>query len=159
MSYTYDILILTPVKDAERFLDMYFRLLYRLTYLHHLISPGLLEGDSSDETYRLACDGLPELQQTFRRAQLWKKDFGFTIPTELPRWSPQVQIQRRAIIAKSRNHLLFHALNDEDWVLWIDVDVIDYPPDIIERLLATGKEIVEPNCVKEYGGLSFDLDV
>ena len=29
---------------------------------------------------------------------------------------------------------------------------------MIERLLAAGKEIVQPNCVYEYGGTSFDLN-
>lgn len=158
MKHTHKILIATPVKDAGRFLETYFRLLSQLTYPHDSISIGLLEGDSTDNTYQELCERLPELQQEFRTAQLWKKDFGFTIPSNLPRWSPQVQLQRRAMIAKSRNHLLFHALHDEEWVLWIDVDVVEYPPDIIERLLANGKEIVEPNCVKEYGGPSFDLN-
>ena len=63
---------------------------------------------------------------------------------------------RRSVLARSRNHLLFHALDDEDWVLWLDVDVVEYPADVIERLLATGKGIVHPNCVIEYGGKSFD---
>jgi hypothetical protein len=38
------------------------------------------------------------------------------------------------------------------------VDVVEYPPDVIERLLATGKDIVMPNCVRDYGGTSFDLN-
>jgi Anp1 len=63
-----------------------------------------------------------------------------------------VQVMRRAVLARSRNHLLFRVLDDQDWVLWLDVDVIEYPPDIIERLLATGKRIVHPNCVRHYGG-------
>ena len=57
-----------------------------------------------------------------------------------------------AAISKSRNYLLSRALDDEDWVLWLDVDVVEYPPDVIERLLAAGRDIVHPNCVKEYGG-------
>jgi hypothetical protein len=52
--------------------------------------------------------------------------------------------------------LLFHALDDEEWVLWIDVDLLDYPADIIEMLLATGKRIVHPHCVREYGGATWD---
>jgi hypothetical protein len=43
-------------------------------------------------------------------------------------------------------------------VLWIDVDVIEYPSDIIERLLDTGKSIVHPHCVLDYGGGTFDLN-
>jgi Anp1 len=65
----------------------------------------------------------------------------------VPRWSRDWQVQRRAILARSRNHLLSRALADEDWVLWIDADVLDYPADIVERLLATGKDIVHPHCL------------
>jgi GT2 family glycosyltransferase len=60
------------------------------------------------------------------------------------------------MLARSRNHLLFRALGNADWVLWLDVDVVEYPPDIIEKLLATRKSIVHPNCVLAYGGESFD---
>ncbi len=63
---------------------------------------------------------------------------------------------RRTILAKSRNHLLFAALENEDWVLWIDVDVIDYPSDVITRMLGTGKDIVHPHCVTRPGGPTFD---
>ena len=69
---------------------------------------------------------------------------------------PEIQIERRTVLARSRNHLLFHALEDGDWVLWLDVDVIEYPPHLIERLIATDKEIVQPHCVLDYGGPTFD---
>ncbi|HWP92372.1 MAG TPA: hypothetical protein VNN20_09265 [Thermodesulfobacteriota bacterium] len=158
MEYRDRVLILTPVKDAEGFLETYVRSLYQLTYPHGLISIGFLESDSVDNTYIELEKRLPELRRNFRSAGLWKKDFGFHIPLGTPRWAGHIQIERRTILARSRNRLLFHALDDEDWVLWIDVDVIEYPPDIIERLLATGKDIVQPNCVKQYGGISHDLN-
>jgi glycosyltransferase involved in cell wall biosynthesis len=154
----YKILILTPVKDAEAFLETYFQSLYQLTYPHDLVSIGFLESDSVDNTYLELEKTLSELRKSFRSARLWKKDFGFHIPPGTPRWAGHIQIERRAVLAKSRNHLLFHALNDEDWVLWVDVDIVEYPPDIIERLLGVGKDIVQPNCVKQYGGISFDLN-
>jgi hypothetical protein len=43
-------------------------------------------------------------------------------------------------------------------VLWLDVDVVEYPPDLVERLLATGKDIVQPHCVLDRGGPTFDLN-
>ena len=55
-------------------------------------------------------------------------------------------------LAKSRNQLLFRALDDEEWVLWLDVDVIEYPDDVIQTLLACGKDILQPHCVLDYGG-------
>ncbi len=152
------VLILTPVKDAEEFLDGYFESIYQLTYPRSLISLAFLESDSSDDTYSKLRDRLPELKEHFRSASLWKKDFGFKIAQGIPRWAEYLQRERRTALAKSRNHLLFHALSDEDWVLWLDVDVIEYPPDVIERLLGAGKDIVQPHCVREYGGESFDLN-
>ncbi len=154
----YKILILTPLKDAEECLEHYFELLYQITYPLELVSLGFLESDSTDNTFSHMEKRLPEINGHFRSAKLWKKDFRFHIPPEVPRWKASLQLERRIVLAKSRNHLLFHALDDQDWVLWMDVDLIEYPPDIIEKLLQTGKEIVQPNCVKQYGGKSFDLN-
>jgi hypothetical protein len=152
------ILVLTPVKNAGPHLDRYFALLSRLTFAHERISVGLLESDSIDGTFAEIERRLPELNRRFRRAQAWKRNFGFQLPAGLPRWAPSLQIPRRTILAKSRNHLLLRALDDEDWVLWIDVDVSDYPADIVERLLAYGKDILHPHCVCEPGGRTFDLN-
>lgn len=152
------VLILTPVKDAEHFLENYFKSLHQLTYPADLLSIGLLEGDSGDNTYAVLQNRLPGLQNRFRAATVLQKHFGFKIPSGLPRWTSHIQLERRSVLAKSRNYLLFRALDDEDRVLWLDVDVIEYPCDIIEQLLATGKDIVHPNCVKCYGGDSYDLN-
>jgi ADP-heptose:LPS heptosyltransferase len=150
------ILILTPVKDARVYLPRYRQLLTDLTYPHRLISIGFLESDSSDDTYGAVKQMLPALQREFRRAGIRKKDFGYQLPEGIHRGAEQIQVERRAVLGRSRNHLLFHALDDEDWVLWVDVDLIDYPPDIIESLLATGKDIVQPHCVLQHGGRTFD---
>jgi len=152
------VLILTPVKDAELFLDDYFEALFKLEYSRELLSIGFLESDSSDDTFSKLEARVIELNREFRRGQLWKKDFGYRIPADTPRYAHHIQVERRIALAKSRNHLLFHALDDEDWVLWLDVDVIEYPKDVIERLITTGKQIVQPNCVTHYGGPSFDLN-
>jgi Anp1 protein len=150
------VLVLTPVKDARPFVDSYLTGLHRLTYPHDRLSLGVLESDSADDTFAALEARWPELRQRFRRAELWKKDFGYRLSTGTPRWMPHVQLMRRAILARSRNHLLMRALDDEDWVLWLDVDVIDFPADVVERLLATGRSIVQPHCVLDYGGPTFD---
>jgi len=152
------ILVLTPVKNALKNLNGYFQLLGKLNYPKHLINIGILEGDSSDGTYDAIKQRLPELNTQFNKVQLWKRDYGFEVPEEMFRWSKDIQIERRSTLAKCRNYLLSKALQDEDWVLWLDVDVIEYPNNIIELLLATNKDIVHPNCVREYGGDSFDLN-
>jgi hypothetical protein len=150
------VLVLTPVKDASAHLEQYFRLLYGLAYPRRLLSLGMLEGDSQDDTYAALTRALPLLRREFRRVGLWKRDFGYSLPPGIHRARPELQLERRTVLAMSRNHLLFYALDDEDWVLWLDVDLIDYPPDLIDRLLATGRDIVQPHCVLIPGGATFD---
>ncbi len=151
-----NILILTPVKDAEPHLDTYFEQLAKLTYPANRLSLGFLESDSRDGTFGRLQSMLPDLNARYANAGVWKRDYGFTIPETVPRWAPAFQLPRRSTLAKSRNRLLFSALRDEDWVLWLDVDVCEYPADIIEQLLAMDRDIVHPHCVTEYGGKTFD---
>ncbi|HTV75945.1 MAG TPA: hypothetical protein VMD57_03020, partial [Candidatus Baltobacteraceae bacterium] len=148
----------TPIKDVADQAEDYFSRLLKLSYPHQSISVGLLESDSRDGTYEAFRTQCELAAPQFHRVQLWKKDFNFQIPKALPRWHPGVQAERRSILARSRNHLLFLALDGADWALWLDADVVEFPSDIIERLMACGKDIVHPNCVKKYGGPSFDLN-
>jgi Anp1 len=150
------VLILTPVKQAAQHLDRYCELVGSLSYPRDRLSLGLLESDSTDETLTLLEARLPALRERFARVTLAQRAFGFHMPPGVPRWTAPLQLARRTILAKSRNHLLFAALRDEDWVLWIDVDVSDYPRDVITQLLATGKDIVHPHCVIRPGGPTFD---
>ena len=150
------LLILTPVKDAEHHLDRYFEALARLDYPKPAISLGFLESDSEDHTYDVLVARLPELRREYARVTLIKRDFGFSLPPGQARWAHWLQVPRRVVLAKSRNHLLFAALRDEEWVLWLDVDVAEYPPSVLRRLLATGRAIVTPHCVMRPGGPTFD---
>jgi glycosyltransferase involved in cell wall biosynthesis len=150
------VVILTPLKDAATYLPRYLDALARLEHPADRLTLGFLESDSVDGTYDIARAHLPALRRRYRRVILAKRDYGFRIPPGVPRWAPALQIPRRAVLAKSRNYLLSKALRDEEWVLWLDVDVADYPPDILTRLLAAGKDIVTPHCVTRYGGPTFD---
>jgi GT2 family glycosyltransferase len=123
-----------------------------------LISLGFLESDSDDGTFECIQQRLPSLRARYAGAGLWSKSFNFRIPEGIPRWAPEFQIPRRKILAKARNHLLFRALREQEWVLWLDVDVIDYPADLLQMLFAAGRDIVHPHCVLEPGGRTFDLN-
>jgi hypothetical protein len=152
------ILILTPVKDADRHLEAYLARIERLACPRARLSIGLLESDSRDDTWALLQRLRPRLDERCRGVTLVKRDFGFRLPRGVARWAPAYQLTRRTILARARNQLLFRALDDEDWVLWLDVDVIDYPSDLIERLLAVGLDIVHPHCVLAPAGPTFDLN-
>jgi Anp1 protein len=150
------VLILTPMKNTTPYLTTYFTGLEHLTYRHDLLSLAILEGDSNDETFAKLQDQLPRVCTDFRRKQAFKVDFGQVIPPDVPRHHAAYQAARRAVLARARNHLLFRALDDEQWVLWIDADVVEYPADIVQRLTALELDIVHPHCVLERGGTSFD---
>lgn len=151
------VVIATPIKDCAEFLDGYAALLETLTYPHGLVSVALLESDSLDCTYATARQVTARLQPSFRSVDLFKHDYGYRIPPSI-RWIPSLQPRRRSILAASRNLLLARSLHDQAWVLWLDADVIEYPPDLIEQLLASGKQIVNAHCVRSYGGATYDLN-
>lgn len=144
------------MKNAARFLDRYFTNLAALEQDPADISLGFLVSDSTDGTAEALRGRRLELEARYRRVTIIEKDFGFTVPADLRRWSAAIQAPRRIVLARSRNHLLFRAITDEDWVLWIDVDVASWPSDVVTQMWAMGKSIVHPNCVLEPGGASFD---
>nr|WP_246513182.1 tetratricopeptide repeat protein [Azospirillum picis] len=151
-----NVLVLTPVRNARRHLPAYLSALGRLDHPGERLSLGILEGDSDDGSFAYLHERLPELRTRFARVDLLRHDFNASFAG--PRWRPEIQVMRRSTIARVRNRLLTGTLRDEDWVLWIDADVVDFPSDVLARLLATGHDVVVPNCVTSPGGPSFDLN-
>jgi mannosyltransferase OCH1-like enzyme/glycosyltransferase involved in cell wall biosynthesis len=115
--------ILCPVKNALPHLPRFLTNLERLNYPPERLRLAFLESDSSDGTYELLREWLPELQQRYADAQVYKRDFAYHV--DEVRWQISVQRQRRTILAQSRNALIDLALGTSDWALWIDVDVVD----------------------------------
>ena len=152
------VLILTPVKDAAHHLGRYVANIEALDYPKEALSIGMLEGDSRDGTILVVDNLLPRLHARADRVTIARRDFGFQLPPGVPRWAASLQHVRRSVLARARNHLLFAALRDEQWVLWLDVDVISYPPDLVWRLLRYERDIVHPHCVLAPGGPTFDCN-
>jgi hypothetical protein len=177
------VLVLTPVKNSQRHLPRFFSLLRNLSYPPQLLSLGLLDSDSDDAppvavvaallaqgyaaaeieamsgTTATALAQLPALQAAgWAAATVARHDFGLALPTHL-RHERASQLERRSALARSRNHLLFSALREEeDFVLWVDSDLSSYPPDALRRLLAARADIVVPNVVMQPGKRSYDMN-
>lgn len=100
---------------------------------------------------------LPALREEYRAVTIVQHNFGLHL-SRAERHSQAAQLARRNILARSRNYLLFTALGDEDWTLWVDSDLEGYGDDIVHQLLSSGKQIVVPNCVMAPGGRSYDLN-
>ena len=99
------ILIATPVKDATSHLDAHFALLNRLRYPRARITLAYLESDSRDGTLEALRARLPEAGRRYRRRRLLQQSTGFHLPPGTPRTAPEIQLARRAALARSRNHL------------------------------------------------------
>lgn len=156
------VVVMTPAKNAAHLADGWCERLLTLTHPRRRLSVAVLVSDSTDGTEGAFEAALERLAGCGVTTTFVRRDFGFALPDTVPRWEPSIQLQRRTVLAWSRNHLLFASLGDEEWVLWLDADVVEYPPDIIERLVgvarATGADVVHPHCVVTPGGPSFDCN-
>ena len=152
------VLILTPVKNAARHAAGYVDRVLALDRPAGGLSVAVLVSDSDDDSVSAFERQFERLRREGIDARVLARDFGYAIPPGVERWDPAIQIERRRVLALSRNHLLFGALGNQEWVLWLDADVVEYPQDLITILLSTGADIVQPDCVREPGGPSFDLN-
>lgn len=155
------VLILTPLKNAEAYLERYFELVDRLTYPKELISMAFLVSDTTDNTIPIlkkkAEDYLnrQEPSQRYHDIAIYEKDFHFQLPED-KRHTFELQPLRRSFMARSRNYLLTAALREyHSWVLWLDVDVIEYPHTILEDLQSVNVDVVVPNCLLDTEDGSF----
>ncbi len=150
--------IAIPVRDAAPFLGRCLELIGQLDYPKDRLRVVFCEGGSQDDTRaRIEAliahppPGLPAISLI---------DAPQT--PHLPRnrrWAVAVQRARRSGLARVRNRLVDEILaHGDDWALWIDVDVCDYAPDVLRRLLAERAAIVTPNCVLDPGGGSYDMN-
>jgi hypothetical protein len=152
------ILILTPLKNAEPYLPRYFELIEAMTYPKELISMAFLVSDTTDNTIdnlKQYANSRLDSNDTYHSINIYEKDFNFVMP-EGDRHQFEVQAMRRKFMARSRNYLLTAALKNEHvWVLWLDVDVIDYPSTVLDDLVSLDVDVVVPNCLLKTEDNSF----
>lgn len=146
------VLILTPLRDAAFYLPKYFDLLSELTYPHHLIDLGFLVGDSTDDTIAVLSAEVNRIQEgenttPFNSVLIIEKDFGAITSQDVQdRHGFEVQADRRKLMARARNYLLYTALKPEhSWVYWRDVDIVDSPTKILEDFIAHDRDILVPS--------------
>jgi cellulose synthase/poly-beta-1,6-N-acetylglucosamine synthase-like glycosyltransferase len=162
------VLILTPMREASKYLPQYFDLISSLTYPHDLIDLAFLVGDSQDDTKAALAKELERVQGNpevaFRSTMIVEKDFQVTFSQEVhDRHSFAAQGPRRKALARARNYLLATALKpDHSWVYWRDVDIYDSPPEIIEDFILHDRDILVPNIwfhrYQEINGKMVDIE-
>lgn len=151
-----NIAILVPVRDASQHLAGLLAAIDKLEVSKERVKLVFCEGDSRDDTYERLVQVTDPLRPFYREILLLRKVAGTRFDRSR-RWRSSIQRSRRAGIARVRNHMIDHGLNDtDDWALWIDADVWSFPKDIVAQLMEAKARIVVPNCVVKPGGPSFD---
>ncbi|CAO3609777.1 unnamed protein product [Cunninghamella echinulata] len=141
-----------------------------MTYPKHLISMAFLVSDTTDDTVDILKKKADEFihppknnnddpdqppREKYHSISIFEKNFDFILPEER-RHEFEMQPLRRSFMARSRNYLLSAALKEEHaWVLWLDVDVVEYPATILEDLQSVNVDVVVPNCLRETEDNSF----
>ncbi|KAJ2624269.1 hypothetical protein GGI26_001625 [Coemansia sp. RSA 1358] len=146
------LLILTPVKNNAKHLARYFALLDKIKYPRDRISLAFLVSDSTDNTQQMLIESRQWYQEKapaemrFQRFEIYRQDFFYSL-SRSQRHLRSKQRERRIMMATARNYLWTRALQNEQWVLWIDGDLEYYPPNIVRDLMAYEKDVIVPNCV------------
>ncbi|KAH0843654.1 hypothetical protein AYO21_05440 [Fonsecaea monophora] len=151
------VLILTPL---ARFYPEYWANLMTLSYPHEHISLGFItpktkEGNAAtaalQEAIRETQSG-PE-EQRFQSVTILRQDFvpPLNSQNEQERHKMENQKIRRASMARARNSLLFTTIGPHtSWVLWLDGDVVETPPTLIQDLASHDKSVIAPSCMQRY---------
>jgi hypothetical protein len=148
--------IFVPVRDAAPFIDRHMDLIDALDWPKDRLRLVYCEGDSQDASRARLEDIQRQRASDFCDFQVLSYNSGLRLDRK-DRWKPQHQLNRRSSIAAARNRMISEQLLDDDeWVLWIDIDVCDFEPDVLRKLLAAKEKIVTPDCVLDRGGPSFD---
>jgi hypothetical protein len=162
------VLILTPLRDASKYITTYFDLLTQLTYPHELIDLAFIVGDSTDDTMAtlaLELERVQNMQDTsFHSTMIVQKDFNIKLSQDVKyRHSFEAQGPRRKALGRARNYLLATALKPEhSWVYWRDVDIVEAPERIIEDFIAHDRDVLVPNVwfhrYKKENGNMVDIE-
>ena len=161
------VLILTPL---TRFYQGYWDNLVKLSYPHELISLGFItpktkEGNAAVATLQKAIARTQSgpIDDRFASISILRQDFAppLTSQDESDRHKLSVQKERRESMSRARNSLVFTTLGPStSWVLWLDADIVETPPSLIEDLMSHNKPIIVPNCYQRYyNHISHEWDI
>ena len=151
------VLILTPL---ARFYPGYWQNVLKLSYPHSLISVGFIipktrEGDAATKALQNAVavtQNGPE-EQRFASITILRQDFDPPLSSqdESERHKMQNQKARRSAMSRARNSLLFTTIGPTtSWVLWLDSDIIETPPTLIQDMARHDKPVLVPNCFQRF---------
>ncbi|EEQ27282.1 Golgi mannosyltransferase complex subunit [Microsporum canis] len=151
------ILVLTPL---ARFYPGYWENLSKFTYPHQYISLGFIipktrEGNAAYAALQSAITKVQSgpIDDRFASITILRQDFPPPLQSqdEKERHKLENQKVRRESMSRARNSLLFTTLGPStSWVLWLDGDIIETPPTLIEDMTSHDKAVLVANCYQRF---------
>lgn len=151
------VLILTPM---ARFYQGYWDNLIALTYPHSLIDLGfIVPNDAKGDAVLSQLNAAVKRHQSstnknshFRKVTILRQDTPSpSSHNEADRHAMANQKERRSLMSLSRNSLLFTTIqSDTSWVFWLDSDVIETPPTILQDMTKHNVDVLVANCWQRY---------
>ncbi|KAL1850066.1 Golgi mannosyltransferase complex subunit [Paecilomyces lecythidis] len=151
------VLILTPL---VRFYQEYWDNIVRLSYPHELISLGFIipktkEGNAATSALQaaIATTQSGPIDDRFASVSILRQDFDPPIDSQDEKERHKIENQkiRRESMSRARNSLLFTTLGPStSWVLWLDADIVETPPTLIQDMASHNKAVIVPNCFQRY---------
>ncbi|KAJ5925509.1 hypothetical protein N7454_008148 [Penicillium verhagenii] len=151
------ILVLTPL---ARFFPEYWTNLEKLSYPHELISLGFIAPKTKDGNAAVAAlekaisrTQSGPIDDRFASISILRQDFEPPILSqdEKVRHAMSAQKERRESMSRARNSLVFTTLGPStSWVLWLDADIVETPPTLIQDLTRHDQPVIVPNCFQRY---------
>ncbi|KAI1292402.1 hypothetical protein EDD11_008790 [Mortierella claussenii] len=157
------VLVLTLVRDREswgsdRSFSDFLSIVQGFDYPMSNINLGILTSDKKEfKAITNYIKQLPGDKNPFRQIHviLREKDIGIS---RGDRKDENVQKDRRRLIARLRNYLLYTTMRDEDSVLWIDSDMVHVPNDLLGRMVDSGKDVITTATRSGSSGDFIDLN-
>lgn len=150
-----EVLILSPM---SKFVPEYWDNLVKLNYAHSLVSLGFIlprneDGNKALKTLERAIKRTQSNPATkFKKITILRQDSNsLESQLEKDRHALSVQKNRRSLMALARNSLVFTTISPStSWILWLDSDIVETPPDIIQELTAHDKPVLSANVYQRF---------
>lgn len=150
------VLILTPMQTFH--MD-YWKNLLSLTYPRDHTELGFIvpRTYAGDETVKALEAVIKEVQsgkkkERYAKITILRQDSqSFDKLGEKERHAFSVQKERRAAMATARNELLFSTIGPlTSWILWLDSDIVESLPTLIEDMAAHDKDVLAANIYQRF---------
>jgi hypothetical protein len=134
----------------ERTFEDFVKLIKDINYPPELLSFAILSSTKSEYDTILNYMENSDVHQYLKRAIVIYNGVDMDVSEDhrvgLGRKLPQVQKERRRLVARLRNFVVVQGLDDEKSVLWIDADIVKVPSNIVQDMASSEHDIVTARC-------------